>query len=142
MPDLAVLSDRIEIADLLTRYTRAIDTREWDRLDTVFTPDAHIDYSATGGLVGSYPEVKTWLAEVLPMFGKTQHVIGQSEVTLDGDTATLVAYFLNPMVLEQKGGPDLLWEFGGYYHHDLVRTPDGWRSRRLVEELAWKRGTP
>jgi len=26
---------------------------------------------------------------------------------------------------------------GGYYHHDLVRTPDGWRSRRLVEENRW-----
>jgi hypothetical protein len=46
------------------------------------------------------------------------------------------------MVLEQTDGPELLWEFGGYYHHRLVRTPDGWRSRELVEELVWKRGVP
>ena len=142
MPDLLAVADRIEIADLLTRYTRAIDTHDWDRLDAVFTPDAHIDYSATGGLAAGYPEVKSWLAKMLPMFGNTQHVLGQLEVTLDGDAAKVTAYFLNPMVLPQKGGPDLLWEFGGYYHHDLVRTPDGWRSRRLVEELAWKRGVP
>ena len=39
------ISDRLEIADVLTRYTRAIDAGEWDRLDTVFTPDADIDYT-------------------------------------------------------------------------------------------------
>ena len=40
------ISDRLEIEALLTRYTRAIDTGEWDRLDDVFTPDAQIDYTA------------------------------------------------------------------------------------------------
>jgi hypothetical protein len=44
------------------------------------------------------------------------------------------------MVLPQDGGDGLIVEFGGLYHHELVRTPDGWRSRRLVEEIVWKRG--
>jgi hypothetical protein len=140
MLDLGEISDRIEIGDLLTRYTRAIDTGDYDRLDGVFTPDAHIDYTATGGIAGSYPEVKAWLAEVLPLFSHTQHVVAQAEVRVDGDAATVAAYFVNPMVLAQPDGPGPLWEFGGYYHHRLVRTPDGWRSRELVEELAWKRG--
>jgi hypothetical protein len=26
---------------------------------------------------------------------------------------------------------------GGYYHHDVVRTPEGWKSQRLVEENVW-----
>ena len=26
---------------------------------------------------------------------------------------------------------------GGYYHHELTRTPDGWRSRSLREENVW-----
>jgi hypothetical protein len=30
-------------------------------------------------------------------------------------------------------------EFGGIYHHRMVRTPDGWRSRALREEIVWKR---
>jgi hypothetical protein len=25
----------------------------------------------------------------------------------------------------------------GYYHHELVRTPEGWRSRHLREENVW-----
>jgi len=140
--DLAQVSDRIEIADLLTRYTRAIDTGDWDRLDDVFLPDAHIDYSATGGLVGRYPEVKAWLAQMLPLFPRRQHVLGQSEGTLAGDTAGVVAYFVNPMVFRDGDGTEAIWEFGGYYHHALVRSGNGWRSRELVEELVWKRGVP
>ena len=42
------------IATFLTSYTRAIDTGDWDRLDAVFTPDASIDYTSTGGIAGAY----------------------------------------------------------------------------------------
>ena len=140
MLDLQTLADRVEISDLLTRYTRAIDTGEWDRLDEVFTLDAAIDYTATGGIAADYPKVKQWLAEVLPMFPRRHHVLGQAEVDLAGDSADVTAYFTNPMVLRQEDGTELLWEFGGYYRHRLVRTADGWRSCELVEDLVWKRG--
>ena len=142
MLELSELSDRIEIADLLTRYTWALDRGDWDRLDQVFVPDARIDYTATGGIAGTFPEVKVWLARMLPLFSRRQHLIGQTEVVVDGDTAAVVAYFVNPMVIAPKNGPEQLWEFGGFYHHRLVRTEAGWRSRELVEELVWKRDAP
>ena len=142
--DLEELVERTAISDTLVRYTRAIDTGEWDGLDTVFTPDARIDYTATGGIAGTYPEVKAWLAEMLPLFPRRMHTLGQVAVdfgaTPAGDEAAVTAYFHNPMVLAQPDGGELLCEFGGIYHHDFVRTPQGWRSRRLVEELVWKRG--
>jgi SnoaL-like domain len=138
--DLAEISDRLEIEALLISYTRAIDTGDWDRLDDVFTPDAQIDYSATGGITAPYAEVKPWLAEMLPIFPRRMHTLGQLDIQLNGDEATVAAYFNNPMGMPQEEGPDHLVEFGGIYHHDLVRTPDGWRSRRLLEELVWKRG--
>ncbi|HST86435.1 MAG TPA: nuclear transport factor 2 family protein [Kineosporiaceae bacterium] len=139
MLDLKQISDRIEIGDLLTEYTCAIDSGEWDRLDNVFVPQARIDYTASGGIVGDFAEVKPWLAKMLPHFANRQHVIGQIEVTLDGDTANVVAYFLNPMVMKEKDGSERLWEFGGLYHHQLIRTEQGWRSRELVEEIIWRR---
>jgi hypothetical protein len=46
------ISDRIQIQDLLVRYTRAIDTKDWALLDTCFLPDAQVDYTATGGIAG------------------------------------------------------------------------------------------
>ena len=80
--DIAELSDRTEINEALNRYTIAIDTGEFDRLDTVFTPDAQIDYSESGGMVGGLPEVKPWLAENLPAFSKKRmHTLGQVAIS-------------------------------------------------------------
>ena len=139
--DLQTLSDRAEIADVLTRYTRAIDTGEWDKLDTVFTPDAQIDYTQSGGIAAAYPEVKPWLAEMLPaFFPKRMHTLGQLDIQVDGDSATCSAYFHNPMPMDDGAGGEKIVEFGGIYHHTLARTPDGWRSVRLLEEVVWKRG--
>lgn len=136
------ISDRLEIADVLTRYTRAIDTGDWDRLDTVFTPDADVDYVASGGIHDTYPAIKPWLAEMLPLFFPTRmHTLGQLDIAWTGsDEATCTAYFHNPMTMDDGAGGTKVVEFGGWYHHTLVRTADGWRSRRLVEEIAWKRG--
>ena len=47
--------DRFAIEDLLQRYTTAIDDKDWDLLDTVFAPDAVLDYTTSGGPKGSYP---------------------------------------------------------------------------------------
>ena len=138
MLDTRQLSDRIEILDLLTTYTRAVDTGEWDLLDAVFTPDARIDYTATGGIQGTFPRVKAWLAEILPAFARRQHLLCQSAVVLDGDAATVTVYFANPMVTVNNE-VEHLFACGGYYHLTLVRTPAGWRSRLLTQELVWTR---
>ncbi|SFJ23065.1 SnoaL-like domain-containing protein [Nocardioides psychrotolerans] len=142
-----MLSDRAEISDVLTRYTRAIDTGAWDVLDTVFTPDAQIDYTESGGIAASYPEIKPWLAEMLPaFFPKRMHTLGQLDIAVqpgdaDGaDTATCSAYFHNPMPMDDGKGGEKIVELGGIYHHTLVRTVDGWRSRHLHEQVVWKRG--
>ena len=140
--DLQEISDRMEIADVITRYTRAIDTGDWDRLDTVFIADAQVDYTESGGIRASYAEVKPWLAEMLPaFFPRRMHTIGQVEIVFDGpDAAAVVAYFDNPMPMDDGRGGTTIVEIGGMYHHDVVRTPDGWRSRRLHEQVVWKRG--
>ena len=57
MMSLQEMSDRLEIQDLFSRYTYAIDERNWDGLDDVFTPDAFIDYTEAGGEKGQLPEI-------------------------------------------------------------------------------------
>lgn len=130
------LIDRSEIGDLLVRYATAIDARRWDLLDSVFTPDAVLDYRGAGGSVGSYPEMKQWLADVLPMFRVTQHLVLNSEVRIDGDEARGTTQFHNPNELTVDGKP---WIFtvGGAYHDRFVRTDAGWRIAHRVEETKW-----
>jgi len=79
----AEISDRLEIQQLIVDYSTAIDTRHFDDLDAVFTQDAYIDYTALGGIEGRYPEVKAWLAEVLPNFPMYAHMLGNFSVRID-----------------------------------------------------------
>ncbi len=141
MDDVRRLLDRAEIADLLTRYTRSVDTGEVDGFDQVFTDDATIDYTASGGASGPVAEVKAWMAaEAIPLFAQTQHLVGQVETDFTGDDAAHVtAYFWNPIRIQLPESEPFDMEIGGLYEHDLVRTGDGWRSRRLVEHVLWRK---
>ena len=141
MLDAQEISDRIEIQDLLARYTQAIDQRDWDALDQVFTPDAYIDYSAMGGESGGVSEIKEFLARVMPMFESTQHLLGSSVVDIDGDTANARTICHNPMVLTGGDDPHLL-VCGLWYRDKLVRTPAGWRISERVEERSYIKEEP
>jgi hypothetical protein len=74
---LQQISDRLEIEDLVYCYSQAIDQQAFDVLDTVFTADAFVDYSAMGGAKGSYPEVKAFLQGALPRAGRLLPYGGQ-----------------------------------------------------------------
>ena len=136
--DLQTLIDRAEITDLLTRYARAVDRQDWELFRSVFTADARIDYTQVGGIAGDLDTVVGFLEEVMAMFEAMQHLISNIDIDIDGDEAKVTAMVYNPLKL-----PDTpMWATGGWYHHELVRTPDGWLSRSLVEEAGWFDGVP
>ena len=139
---LQELSDRMEIQDLLVRYSHAIDTRQWDLLDQVFTPDAHIDYTAMSGDKGNLSEIKAFLDKSFKLFSASQHMITNSAVELDGDEATGRTMCHNPMVSGTKDGGTHVWFCGLWYCDKLVRTPDGWRISERVEEKSYFHNLP
>jgi hypothetical protein len=137
MLSLEEISDRLEIQQLLVDYSTAIDQRQFDDLDHVFTPDAYIDYRAMGGIDGHYPQVKAWLAEVLPHFAAYAHMLGNFDVRIDGDTASSRTFCFNPMVL---GGEKKQVLFCGIWYEDqFLRTTEGWRMTRRVEVKCFDR---
>jgi hypothetical protein len=131
MLSLAEISDRFEIHQLLIDYSTAIDQRRFDDLDRVFTEDAYIDYRAMGGIDGRFPEVKAWLAQVLPNFPAYAHMLGNFDVRIDGDTASSRTILFNPMVL--GGEKNQILFCGLWYEDEFIRTPEGWRMSRRVE---------
>ncbi len=132
--DQRALSDKIEIKELLYRYSRGVDTKDWELLTSVFTPDAHLDYTSVSGPAGPRDAVVAWLERSLTPVPMTQHFITNVEIDLDGDRAKVRAMFYNPMLL--PGFSDLTY-CGGNYLHDVVRTAEGWKSERLVEDNRW-----
>jgi hypothetical protein len=135
MLSLEEISDRMEIQQLLVDYSTAIDNRRFDDLDAVFTADAYIDYRAMGGIDGQFPEVKAWLAEVLPNFPAYSHMLGnlsiQFSTTPDGDTAKSRVICFNPMVLDADQKQIMFC--GLWYDDEFIRTSDGWKMTRRVE---------
>jgi hypothetical protein len=142
MMSLQEMSDRLEIQDLFARYSFAIDERNWDALDRVFTPDARIDYSETGGAAGSFAEIKAWLPVALgDRFPVYQHMVATSRIDLDGDSATSRTILFNPMVYEKDGARQTFF-IGLWYRDRLVRTADGWRIAERYEEMAYAHNAP
>ena len=135
---LQEISDRLEIDELLTRYATGLDRKDWDLWETCFTADASIDYSAFGGTSGGVKQVRAWLEKTMAMFSMSQHMVINREVSIDGDAATCRSGFYNPMILApgESTGP-LLWFDGGYYCDELIRTEEGWRIKRRVEEFSY-----
>jgi hypothetical protein len=141
MRTLEELSDRLEIQDLLVNYSHAIDFQRWDDLDAVFTPDAFIDYTVFGGPKGTYPEIKKFLTDTMPMFTSYYHMVSTSKIEVDGDTATGVTICHNPMVLG-AGESEHIFICGLWYNDAYVRTADGWRISRRVEEKTYVQNMP
>ena len=136
------ISDRLELQQLVTDYANAIDARDFARLDHLFTPDAHIDYTAMGGIAGPYPKIRAWLPEALKPFPAYMHFIGNLSFEIDGDSATGQIACMNPMVIPNaEGGTDTMF-LGLWYHDRYVRTNDGWRISERVEKKCYDFNMP
>jgi SnoaL-like domain len=134
--DETSVADRLAIDDVLTRYATAIDGLDFELLDTVFVSDAHLDYRSAGGIEGTYPEVRKWLSDVLPIFDVTQHlVVNRVFEKVDSEVHT-TSSFLNTNRLKVDGKP---WTFtvGGRYRDRFVNERDGWRIAKRVEDTLW-----
>lgn len=130
----------LEVQQLLTAYASFVDARDWERYRSIFTEDAVIDYrSSPFGFSGTVDEVVEWLDNSLQLLPMTMHYVMNIDTEFHDDSATVRAQFYNPM---QIPGFDELSTCGGYYHHNLVQTPDGWRSTGMREEILWFTNSP
>lgn len=142
MLSLQEISDRLEIQDLLSRYSYAIDERDWDALDTVFTPDAIIDYEESGGIRGGVAQIKAWLPRALERFPRYQHMVATTKLELDGDRARSRTVLFNPMVYKRDDGIEQVFFLGLWYRDLLVRTSGGWRIAERYEEMGYAHNVP
>ena len=98
------LADRSEIMDTLIRYADAIDTKQFDRLTEVFTPDAEVDYTSSGGIRAQYPQIRKWLEAALGPFPRYLHSLSNTTFRIEGDIARTRTYFINPMLYPLEDG--------------------------------------
>jgi SnoaL-like protein len=122
-------ADREAIIAVLDAMAAILDGRAWDRLGEVFTPDAVAYRGQNRGLAA----IERGIRDQLGGCGPSQHLLGNYQVTVDGDRAVSVT---KVRVMHQGAGDrsHLTYECLGNYHDEHVRTVDGWRiSRRRLD---------
>lgn len=131
------MSDRDDIIDVTIAYTWALDTRQFDDLRRVFHPEATADLrgkSCTGAT-----EIIERISRSVSRFDATQHLIGNHQITVDGDTATCRCQLHSQHTsYGLAGGENLV--IGGMYIDRLVRTADGWRIIHREMRQTWQQG--
>ncbi|HVX21218.1 MAG TPA: nuclear transport factor 2 family protein [Acidimicrobiales bacterium] len=121
--------DWLAIVEALNRIGALFDARDWDGLADVILADATC-YGDTGlPLI-----IERSLRHNLGGCGPSQHLLGNYQITVDGDTAvshTKVRAF-------HRGAGDRrdrTFETMGTYHDRWVRTAGGWRMTARVFDV-------
>ncbi len=138
---LQQISDRIEIDELLARYARALDYRDFGALDLIFTPDAIFDAGGLGAPEGP-TAIRAMIEGTIGHLDATQHLVGKSVMDFadDGDSAEVRTYLISQHIRESAPGPVKHYFLGGEYYDRVVRTDDGWRIAYRRLDRLWKQG--
>ncbi len=121
--------DKIEIREVLSRYSICADTGDAPGFAAVFTQDGVLEWEAVGLRFRGRPALRR-VAEAVYKYAKGgQHAVGNSIIRVDGDRAHSIcqlACFLSR--------PEQIYTLMlGFYEDDLVRDRDEWLiSRRVV----------
>ena len=136
---MSAADDRFEIIATLDRYSECLDTRNWRGLSDVFTDDVDMDFGAWRER--SLDDVRKAIRSFLDGCGPSQHLLGNYRIDLDGDTASSKCYC---RVMHQGKGEHEGKSYEAWieYADELVRTPQGWRSRKRVGTPQMHEGDP
>ena len=135
---LQTLVDERDIVALAARYCRALDTKNWSLLSEVFLPDATAVLGVPNELAG-LDAITNRIRTALDYLDDSQHLVGNHEVAVDGDTGTHRCYLQAQHVREvPDGSPNYM--IAGRYEDRVQRTPDGWRIAHRTLTVMWSEG--
>ena len=135
MDGLQLLLDERAVRQVMLRYARGVDDRNWDQVRSVFAPDAFIAGTGFSGVRDEYLEP---LFAGVAAYGVTMHTIGNQVVEIDGDTAYTETDLIARHYGDTEGRQESL-TLGVRYHDHLRRDGDSWVvTRREVRKL-WSR---
>ena len=137
------LLDKVEINDLVTRFTRALDIQNWDMFRSCFVDEIELDFEDSTGQPATTKKTEDFVA-----FGrsslkglKTQHHSFNHEITFDKDRAVCISSIFVMHHCPNSYGENL-FNMHGYYTMSLVRSPEGWKIQKLKQSLTWCEGHP
>lgn len=134
--------DRFAIIEVLDRYADVLDTRDWERLDRVFTADVEMDFGAWRAR--GVDEVRRRIRSYLDGCGPSQHLLGNYRIELDPGEPDRARSRCKIRVMHEGRGAHAgeTYEMMGEYRDELVRTKDGWRIAKRDAIAMLQLGNP
>jgi hypothetical protein len=126
-------SDDIEaIKQLKARYFRTMDTKDWEGMRQVFSPDVHIDTSTDGG--GVIDGADTFIDFIRETLNDvtTVHHGHMPEIELTSDTTATGVWAMEDHLWWPEGSPIQHLHGYGHYHETYVKQAPGWRIATLT----------
>jgi len=131
------LLDRELIRDLVQRYARGVDRRDFDLVRSCYHPDAIDEHGPYRGGVDGFIE---FLGEQLARWSVTQHVIGNSLIEFEGDRAHVETYAVAyHRTLPTPGRPVRDLTAGCRYVDVMEKRDDRWGIVHRVVVMDWSR---
>lgn len=130
------LVDRAEIAELLVRYARCIDERDWAGLQGTYTEDGVMQHGTVSVDRERVPELSE---KILTGCASSHHLVSCPSIVIEGDTARSHSHYFATHVSE---GTTVRRQGGGWYDCELRRTDRGWRFTRVRSTSSWRTGEP
>jgi hypothetical protein len=128
-----IAADKSELLDVLLRYCRAIDRRDYDLLRTVYHPGA-IDLHG-GYFAGPAEEFFEEVPRQLAPFAATTHVITNAYFVVDGDRAEGESYLLANHVTLDSPPRNIM--VSGRYLDRFERRNGEWRIAHRTCVVDW-----
>ena len=136
--DITEISDRMELEKLVTDYATAVDDKNFQEFNNLFTKDAYIDYTAVGGIAGNLEEIIKYLETALNYFPNYQHLISNISLTINGSSASGKVMCFNPMQAENEE----VFFLGMWYKDTYKKINNKWFISSRVEESSWEYNVP
>ncbi|MET8866087.1 nuclear transport factor 2 family protein [Nonomuraea sp. NPDC004580] len=138
MNDMRAIADRVEIEALRGELTDAVMTRDYDRVESLFTLECVVRWPHIGREFAGREAIRAgveWGQGLWEFFVQNVH---PGVIRIDGDTATGRSY-IQEFGRMRDGGSHLNH---AVYHDRYERTPDGWKFAERVYEVRYADSSP
>ncbi|MEU7897689.1 nuclear transport factor 2 family protein [Nonomuraea sp. NPDC049152] len=138
MSNMQAIADRVEIEALRAELTDAVMMRDYDRVASLFTPDAAMRWPHIGKEFVGRDEIRAaieWGQGLWEFFVQNVH---PGTIQIDGDTAVGRAY-IQEFGRMRDGSSHLNYAL---YHDRYQRSLEGWKFTERVYEVKYLDPTP
>jgi hypothetical protein len=143
---LQLLLDRAEISDIVTRYAMGMDLQDWKLFRSCLSDQVEADYSEATGQPAATLKANDFVAFIQSILSteklRTQTLSTNNAITIEGDRATCVSYYIAQHYLPKDSGSGEAFNVHGWYTDTLIQTAQGWKISGVKVTVRWTTGNP